>query len=124
MSFKGNIASPTQALLLLDHAGAGLQSLGRGADVLNIYIENGTIAINGKDSVKTAKITGSKLNDDNAKLAAAIKPVLDKAQVLNNDYQKATEADRPKLAEKIYRTANRAKGGFENFYPAKPAIAG
>ncbi|WP_419802502.1 redoxin domain-containing protein [Mucilaginibacter sp.] len=118
--FKGNIASPTQALLLLDHAGAGLQSLGRGADVLNIYIENGTIAINGKDSVKTAKIIGSKLNDDNAKLAAAIKPVLDKAQVLNNDYQKATEADRPKLAEKFTALQTEQKAVLKTFIQQNP----
>ncbi|MGI4803644.1 MAG: DUF4369 domain-containing protein, partial [Janthinobacterium lividum] len=99
--FKGSIGSSTQALLLLDHKGVGLNSLGPGADVLNLYLENGTLMVNGKDSVKTAKIAGSKLNDDNVKLAAAIKPVLDKAQVLNSDYQKATEADRPKLAEKF-----------------------
>lgn len=113
--FKGNIASPTQALLLVDHQGGGLNTLGPGADVMNLYLENGTIMVNGKDSVKTAKITGSKLNDDNAKLAAAIKPVLDKAQVLNNQYQKSTEAERPKLAEQFTALQNEQKAVLKAF---------
>ncbi len=119
--FKGNINAPTQALLLVDHTGGGLNSLGRGADVLNLYLENGTIAVNGKDSVKTAKITGSKLNDDNAKLAAAIKPVLDKAQVLNTQYQQSSEADRPKLAEKFSELQNEQKVILKAYIQQHPA---
>ncbi|RYE18987.1 MAG: AhpC/TSA family protein [Sphingobacteriaceae bacterium] len=113
--FKGSIAASTQAVLLLDPTGAGLNNLGRGVDVLNLYLENGTIAVNGKDSVKTAKITGSKLNDDNVKLAAAIKPVLDKAQVLNNQYQKASEAERPKLAEQFTALQTEQKAVIKTF---------
>lgn len=113
--FKGSISSATQALLLLDHKGSGLNSLGPGADVLNLYLENGTITINGKDSVKTAIITGSKLNDDNVRLAAAIKPILDKAQLLNNQYQKATEAERPKLAENFTALQTEQKAILKTF---------
>ncbi|MGI4021782.1 MAG: redoxin domain-containing protein [Janthinobacterium lividum] len=99
--FKGNLTAPTQAILLLDHTGKGIANLGAGSDALNLYLENGNILINGKDSVKKAKITGSKLNDDNVKLAAAVKPVMDKAVLLNKEYQKAAEADRPKVADKF-----------------------
>ncbi len=113
--FKGAGDGPTQALLILDHTGVGLNSLGRGADVLNLYLENGNIFINGTDSVKKAKITGSKLNDDNAKLAAAIKPVMDKAVVLNNDYQKATAADRPKFTDKFKDLQTEQKVILKNF---------
>ena len=38
--FKGSVSGPTQALLLLDHKGAGMNNLGPGADVLNLYLEN------------------------------------------------------------------------------------
>ncbi len=119
--FKGNLSVATQALLLIDHAGTGLNSLGRGADVLNLYLENGTVMVNGKDSVKTAKITGSKLNDDNVKLAAAIKPVLDKAQVLSNQYQQAAEADRPKLADKFKDLQAEQKVILKAFIQQHPA---
>lgn len=119
--FKGSLNAPTQALLLLDHTGSGINSLGRGADLMNLYLENGNILITGTDSVKTAKITGSKLNDDNAKLAAAIKPVLDKAVLLNNEYQKTAEAERPKLIEKYKDLQNEQKAVLKKFVQQNPA---
>lgn len=97
--FKGNISEPAQAILLIDHTGVGINNLDRGADALYLYLENAAILITGADSASKAKITGSKLNDDNAKLAAAVKPVMDKAQLLSNEYQKAAEAERPKFAD-------------------------
>ncbi|MGI4749500.1 MAG: redoxin domain-containing protein [Janthinobacterium lividum] len=118
--FKGSIGAATQALLLLDHAGAGINNLGRGADVLNLYLENGTFLVNSADSAKKAKVTGSKLNDDNTKLAAAIKPVLDKAQILSNQYQKSTEADRPKLAEKFTELQAEQKAVLKVFIQQHP----
>jgi peroxiredoxin len=119
--FKGNLNAPTQAILLLDHKGTGIASLGAGADVLNLYLENGNVLINGTDSVKKAKITGSKLNDDNVKLAAAVKPVMDKAVVLNQEYQKATEAERPKVAEKFTVLQNEQKAILKKFIQQNPA---
>ncbi len=119
--FKGNLNGPEQALLLLDHTGIGINSLGRGADVLNLYLENGTITVNGTDSVKKAKITGSKLNEDNAKLAAAIKPVMDKALLLNNEYQKTAEADRPKVADKFKELQAEQKAILQKYIQQNPA---
>ncbi|MVN21181.1 TlpA disulfide reductase family protein [Mucilaginibacter arboris] len=119
--FKGSLAEPTQALLLLDHSGIGINNLGPGADVLTMYLENGSILINGTDSVKKAKITGSKLNEDNAKLAAAIKPVMDKAVILNNEYQKATEADRPKLADKFKELQAEQKSILKKYIQQNPS---
>ncbi len=119
--FKGNLNEPEQALLLLDHTGIGINRLGRGADVLNLYLENGTIMVSGTDSVKKAKITGSKLNEDNAKLAADIKPVMDKALLLNNEYQKAAEADRPKVADKFKELQTEQKAILQKYIVQNPA---
>ncbi len=119
--FKGNTNGFEQAHLLLDHSGIGINNLGPGDDVRSLYLENGNVVITGADSVKTAKITGSKLNDDNAKLAAAIKPVLDKAVVLNNEYQKTPEADRPKLVEKYTVLQNEQKAVLKKFIQQNPA---
>ena len=119
--FKGNINAPTQVLLLLDHSGIGINGLGPGADVMSLYLENGNILVTGTDSVKTAKITGSKLNDDNAKLNAAVKPVFDKAILLNNEYQKTPAADRPKLIEKYKDLQNEQKAIVKKFIQQNPA---
>ncbi len=119
--FKGSTGGPAQALLLLDHQGIGINSLGPGSDVLNLYLENGSIQVMGTDSVKKAKITGSKLNDDNVKLAAAVKPVMDKALTLNNEYQKATEADRPKIADKFTALQAEQKIILKKYIQENPA---
>jgi peroxiredoxin len=118
--FKGSTNGPQPALLVLDHTGIGINSLGRGADLTNMYLENGNIIVAGTDSLKKAKITGSKLNDDNAKLAAAVKPVLDKALLLNNEYQKTPEADRPKLVEKYKMLQNEQKAILKKFIQQNP----
>ena len=125
--FKGSIAEPGQAALLLDHTGIGLNSLmsnlkaGIKTDILNMYIESGNILVNGTDSVKKAKITGSKLNDDNAKLALAVKPVMDKAEVLGREAQKATDAERPKFENKYKDLQDEQKAVLKNFIQQNPA---
>lgn len=122
--FKGSIQGPEQALLLLDHTGIGLlrleSSVGSAPDILNLYLENGTIQITGIDSVSKAKITGSKLNDDNVILSKAIKPVLVKAQALSNEYQKASEAERPKFADKYKALQAEQKEILKNFIQQNP----
>lgn len=122
--FKGNIQSAEQALLLLDHKGIGLLKLKLGLggvlDILNLYLENGIIQISGVDSVRKAKITGSKLNDDNVVLAKVIKPVMVKYQVLSNEYQIASEADRPKFADKFKALQTEQKEILKNFIQQNP----
>ncbi len=122
--FKGNIQGPEQALLLLDHAGVGLVKLESGVsgipDILNLYLENAVIQIASVDSIKKAKIRGSKLNDDNIILAKAIKPVMVKAQILSNEYQKAVEADRPKFTDKFKALQTEQKEILKNFIQQNP----
>lgn len=119
--FKGNTNLPAQALLLIDRTGVGINSLGPGSDVMNLYLENGNILVTGTDSLKKAKISGSKLNDDNAKLAAVVKPVLDKAIILNKEYQKTPEAERPKLIEKYKELQSEQKAILKKFIQQNPA---
>ena len=63
--FMGTATDPIRAQLVLDHKGEGLAKLGRGADVVVVYLEKGDIGLTAKDSVKNAVFTGSKLNDEN-----------------------------------------------------------
>ena len=93
--FKGTAAAPMQAQVILDHAGKGLRSIGRGGDAKMIYVEKGNIVLTGTDSVKSAKVTGSKLNEEYLKYAASF-AVQDKAiEALNNEWA-ASSADQKK----------------------------
>jgi peroxiredoxin len=92
-TFKGAIDGPTNAQLVFDHAGFGLARLGRDADVLMMYLEKGDINIAGKDSVKTAVISGSKLNDENIKYKASVASA-DAAMAMINAEYKAAPADK------------------------------
>jgi peroxiredoxin len=90
--FKGNILNPTPAIIVIDPFGKGLDKLDTSADNLNFYIDKGVFAINGKDSIAKAQVTGSKINDDNKKLMAQLKPIIAKAQDLNNEKSTASPA--------------------------------
>ncbi len=88
--FKGTLINPTNASLLIDHSGAGLNRVDSTADVLNFYLEKGEITLTSPDSVKKAQITGSKINDDSKRLVAQLKPIMDKAQKLAEEKKSAT----------------------------------
>jgi len=89
--FSGMVTGPVNAQLIMDHKGEGLVNLGRGADVISIYLEKGDISITAKDSVKNALITGSKLNDDNVKYKTLTK-ASDKAMAkVNTDFNAASD---------------------------------
>jgi len=72
-SFKGQILTPSSALMVIDKYGFGLNTLDTTADNISFYIDKGEFAINSKDSLSKARITGSKINDDNKKLLAGFK---------------------------------------------------
>jgi peroxiredoxin len=89
--FKGTVENPTSASLRLKHDNAPVDPKKRvPADIISLYLEKATINLNATDSVKYAKITGSKINDDNTKLKALLKPIDDKAAALMKEYNAYT----------------------------------
>jgi peroxiredoxin len=99
-SFSGNLAGPVRATFILFHQ--GVRPPGRNIDALTVFLENGTININSADSLKNATITGSKLNDDNKRLQAALKPLSDKTAALMtvyNGYTPEQKKDKVLMAE-------------------------
>jgi len=88
--FTGRLLNPTNATLLIDHAGTGIEKVDSTADLLNLYLEKGEIDVTGTDSAKTAQITGSKINDDSKRLIAQLKPIMDRAQKLTEEKRSAT----------------------------------
>ncbi len=91
-NFTGQILTPTNAIMVIDHTGVGFEKLDEKADVLNFYIDKGDFAMSSPDSISKAQITGSPINDDNKKLIAALKPIKDKAKKLSDDKNGATPA--------------------------------
>ncbi|OCX53091.1 hypothetical protein BEL04_01885 [Mucilaginibacter sp. PPCGB 2223] len=82
--FKGTVANPTMGTLLVTHSDQTLGALRRSrkVDLINLYVENVNIQLTGTDSVKRAKIAGSKLNDENQALIAELKPLNEKMTAL------------------------------------------
>jgi peroxiredoxin len=92
--FKGTVAEPIKAQLILDHKGIGLSRLGQDADVVLLYLEKGNINITGQDSVKNALISGAKINDENKSYNALIAAPEKAMAMLNSQYQAASESQR------------------------------
>ena len=91
-TFKGQIINPSAAVIVIDRNGVGLNSLDTSADNLNLYVDKGEFEINSKDSIAKAVITGSKINDDNKKLLAQLKPLIEQAKKIKEEEDKASPA--------------------------------
>ncbi len=97
-NFKGQIIYPVNAFLVIDHIGIGFSNLDSTADVLSFYLEKGEFSISSPDSVSKAKITGSKINDENIKLMAQLKPLFNDAQRIKEEEKSALPEQRNSAA--------------------------
>jgi len=91
-NFKGHLNSPVSATMVIDAKGTGLDKLARGSDLLNFYLEKGNIALTSADSLSKATVTGSKVNDDNKLLIAALKPSNDQKMAVLREADSASDA--------------------------------
>ncbi|OKS89565.1 TlpA disulfide reductase family protein [Mucilaginibacter polytrichastri] len=90
---SGTVLNPVNATLLYDHKGVGMEKLdNNSADMMNLYLEPGIIGVNAVDSIADGKVTGSVINDDNAKLMGQLTPIIAKAKKIQYDAQRATLA--------------------------------
>jgi peroxiredoxin len=89
-TFKGTVEDPASAILALDHTGSGLAKMRPSDDILNIFIEAGSITFQSKDSIANAIITGSVTNDQNQQLQKTLKSVTDRQKALYAEYQAAS----------------------------------
>lgn len=115
--FKGNIESPTMASIRIKHDAAPVNQDPKKRtpiDQISLYLEKATIAVTAKDSVKNAKITGSKINDDNAKYKALFAKIDADVATLMKEYnaytaeQKKDDAVMKPFMEK-YNAANKER---------------
>ena len=82
--FKGSVESPMQASLVLNPDGSGTR--GKSVRFLSFYLEPGTIKVTAPDSLPNAKINGPKINTDNEKMKAALKPTDEKMKAFMAEY--------------------------------------
>ena len=124
--FKGKVSGPTMARVIVDHKGEGLKKLGRSADNVVVYLEPATINLTAKDSVKTVVVTGSKLNDENARYMKHIAAPLAVLTAVNKEYGDASEAQQKeekfrKSLEGRYEKAEAEMNGLQaSFIKANP----
>ncbi|MDQ1090142.1 TlpA disulfide reductase family protein [Siphonobacter sp. SORGH_AS_1065] len=99
-TFKGKVDSPKEANIRLVHDNTPNDPTKRPKfDVLALFVEDTEITLTAKDSIKHATIKGSKLNDENTKVNAMLKPHYDKYTILNDEYNKQPEE---KKSDKTY----------------------
>lgn len=124
--FKGTIFSPGDALLIIDHKGLGYDKQGeKPEDMLHFYVDKGDITITSPDSVKNAKITGSKLNDDDKALTAQLEPIKSRAKALaaegaNAGAEKSTPEFRTAMQGKYKKLQADQKVILKKFILANP----
>lgn len=97
--FEGVIMDPVTASIFVDHKNLGFAKYvaqnfpdggpSKTADGLSFFLEKGNINVSGKDSVATADVVGSPINDDNKALKSQLKVIIDKAQKITDEGKKA-----------------------------------
>jgi len=87
----GQVSTITQATLVMDHTGSGIQGIisSPSPDVIPVFLEQGTIKVSVSDSLSKGKISGTKTNDDYALYKAIAKPINDSLKALNIAYNAA-----------------------------------
>jgi len=89
--FTGEVKDITRANMLIDYKGVGITNLDRKVkqDALLVYLVNGKTVITSADSLSKAKVTGTKVNEDNQRYIAFVKPATDAEIALNAEYYAA-----------------------------------
>jgi peroxiredoxin len=126
-TINGFLADPSYAMLVIDHQGVGIPKLGNTPDMLTFFLDKANMSIaTTKDSVKSAVITGSAMNDDSKLLAEQLKPINDDAKKLN-DEKNATPQSQQGSAEfqremqgKYKSLQDRQRKTFTNFIKSHP----
>lgn len=89
--FKGTLTDPAAGNLFLNkNPYVNRPAKDEVLDYVSLFLEPAIIKITGTDSIKTATISGSVINDDNKKLKALTKPVDDEINAINTEYAKLT----------------------------------
>ncbi len=89
--FESEIPAVNRAFLNLAHQKIDPTMPPNNDDGISVYLEKGELLITGKDSLKTAKVSGTPQNEDLQLLNAIAKSYEARVNRLNNSYSKATQ---------------------------------
>jgi peroxiredoxin len=124
-TFSGNTAGPVRATLLLYHDGKRPTG-GMSTDAQTIYLENGTIQLTSKDSLKNSLVKGSTVNEDFKKLRDALKPVTAKSEQANKEYmalsaeQKKDKAFMEEFSKRFEPISEERRNVYKKFIADNP----
>lgn len=90
--FTGKIPSTARGVLAVAHEKINPAERANNEDVIFVYLEEGELTVTGKDSLMTAKVEGTPLNEDIQRLNAIGKEFGVKMQKINESYSEAMEA--------------------------------
>ena len=95
-TFRGVAADPpVKAMVVIERTSNHLSSFGSNADARVIYLEKGNIRFNGRDSIRTAVVTGSPVNRDYTAYTAEVLAVLQQQEdSINATFRAASEDQR------------------------------
>jgi peroxiredoxin len=110
--FKGKVDEPGVATLILDEAGIGLSGLNeRNADFFKFYLDNEAFSVTSKDAIKKAAISGSAINDENARYTAFIQSNTKKSVVLQAELAglSAEKQNDPEIQKSLQKEMQEAR---------------
>lgn len=97
--FKGLVTESRHANLVFDHQGVSLNKIDpKSADMLNIYLEKGTLRVAALDSIAKASLSGSELNNDYQHFKELLNPVIKKFNAIMTEFY-ALPANQKNLPE-------------------------
>lgn len=125
-SFKGQANGPTMVYIVYDQENKGWDKIGYKGDMVGIYVDKGKTTITAIDSVKTAVIKGSPLQDAHAAYKNLIKEAEEGINAINLKYSSATAEQRKDdafagpLREQYMKFAEQKKQLQQNYIAKNP----
>lgn len=89
--FHGTVPSPTRATLLLLHNGGDIRQVQGRVDLVELFLERGTINVTSVDSLKRATVVGGKNNKDLLAYQALTASLTERMDQLDNRFMAAAE---------------------------------
>ncbi|MDQ1141223.1 AhpC/TSA family protein [Pedobacter agri] len=114
-AFKGTLTDPASGNLFLNkNPYVNRPGKDEILDYNTFYLEPTNIKINGTDSLKTAVISGSVINEESKKLKALTKPVDEQLKAINLEYSKLSPEQQkdPKIREDVMSRYEKAAEGM------------
>ncbi|MFI5158163.1 MAG: redoxin domain-containing protein [Sphingobacteriales bacterium] len=95
--FAGYVTDIARATLIVDYKGVGMQNMSRTSpDILTIYLVSGTTEVKSADSLSKAKVTGTRVNEDNQKFTVYTKSITNANNALDAEYEATPKEKRTK----------------------------